>query len=60
MRWINAYLAPIVVLVLSVAFYWGNFALVLSETAHDVQLGTAVEHDAKVNSGFCIYQTQTR
>lgn len=55
MRWINAYLAPIVVLVLSVAFYWGNFALVLSETAHDVQLGTAVEHDAKVNSGFCIY-----
>ncbi|ASJ09021.1 hypothetical protein A3L11_07180 [Thermococcus siculi] len=55
MRRRNVYILLLAVLILSVVFYWGNFAFAVSKAASTAQVGTARESNATVNPGFCIY-----
>jgi hypothetical protein len=55
MRGKRLYVLLIAVLVLSVAFAWGNFAFAVSKATPIAQTGTARESNATVNPGFCIY-----
>ncbi len=51
----RAYALALVLVLLSVLFYWGNFAFASSKTTSSGQSGLAVSANATVNSGFCVY-----
>ncbi|ASJ06951.1 hypothetical protein [Thermococcus pacificus] len=48
-------LALVVVVALSIAFYWGDFTFASSKTTSSVKFGSDVSTNATVNSGFCVY-----
>lgn len=51
----KVYLVGIVVMILTLTFYFGDFALARSETHASAQIGGLRNANATFNEGFCVY-----